>query len=126
MKPHSQAQFSDEGSWSSWGVWGSCSTSCGQGTMSRTRGHSDGTPCSGSDTDSASCQGNIFYSFHIIIFLIYENDFKMKDHGQVGVDGDHARQVVVKAPRYAHVSTVVGHHAQGVQQTQGTVKVYSL
>ena len=47
----------------------------------------------------------------------------MKDHGQVGVDGDHAQQVVVKAPRYAHVSTVVGHHAQGVQQTQGTVKV---
>ena len=49
--------MSVEGVWSSWGVWGSCSTSCGQGLETRNREHSDGTPCSGSSSGTRSCQG---------------------------------------------------------------------
>ena len=51
------ALFSVEGSWANWEVWTSCSTSCGQGTKSRSRVHSAGPPCSGSSTDTESCQG---------------------------------------------------------------------
>ena len=46
-----------EGTWSSWSEWGSCSTSCGQGTKSRSRVYSGGTPCSGSSTEADNCQG---------------------------------------------------------------------
>ena len=49
--------FLVEGSWSTWDAWGTCSTSCGQGIKSRSRGHSDGTPCSGSSTQTGFCQG---------------------------------------------------------------------
>ena len=39
------------------------------------------------------------------------------------MNGVHVLQVVVKAPNLAHVCTVVGHHAQAVQQKLITVKV---
>ena len=48
-----------EGAWAVWGGWSDCSTTCGQGSMSRTRGHSDGLPCSGSGTDTDNCQGQL-------------------------------------------------------------------
>ena len=53
-----------EGAWTSWGGWTSCSTSCGQGSKSRSRGHSAGLPCSGSDTDTGTCQGRLKYIFY--------------------------------------------------------------
>ena len=57
-----------EGSWSGWNVWGPCSTSCGQGSRSRSRGHSEGMPCFGSQTDSEICQG--LPSKNILAFIV--------------------------------------------------------
>jgi len=56
------------GEWSAYGSWGSCSVSCGGGTQSRTRSCTNPAPsygganCSGSTTDSQSCntQGCFF------------------------------------------------------------------
>ena len=48
--------FLVEGIWTSWGGWSSCSTTCGQGTKSRLRGHTDGLPCTGSGTDTGKYQ----------------------------------------------------------------------
>ena len=62
--------FLDEGSWSSWGSWGSCSTSCGQGTISRLRGHDAGAPCSGSATETNSCQGILDIGWRFDFLLI--------------------------------------------------------
>ncbi|XP_072023950.1 uncharacterized protein [Amphiura filiformis] len=42
-------------SWGSWGSWGSCSQTCDTGTKNRTRTCSDRGSCSGSATDSSSC-----------------------------------------------------------------------
>ena len=53
--------FLVEGAWMSWGPWGTCSTSCGQGTKSRSRGHSAGLPCTGSDTNVGNCQSEVNY-----------------------------------------------------------------
>ena len=46
-----------EGAWTGWSGWGSCSTSCGTGTQSRTRSYTNGIPCTGSSSDSQACQG---------------------------------------------------------------------
>ena len=53
--------FLVEGAWMSWEPWGTCSTSCGQGTKSRSRGHSAGLPCTGSDTNVGNCQSEVNY-----------------------------------------------------------------
>ena len=50
-----QIVFQVEGSWYGWGAWGSCSSSCGMGTMTRSRGHSGSSPCSGSSVETTSC-----------------------------------------------------------------------
>ena len=47
----------------------------------------------------------------------------MKVHGQAGVHGEHARQVVVKALNLAHVAIAVVHHALGTTQIQRVAKV---
>ena len=60
--------FLVEGAWSSWKGWSSCSTSCGQGAITRSREHSAGPPCSGSSTDTASCQGWL-KNFHVITYF---------------------------------------------------------
>lgn len=49
------------GGWSNWGSWGSCSVTCGAGSISRTRSCTHpapshgGKPCSGSVRDTQSC-----------------------------------------------------------------------
>ena len=49
---------------------------------------------------------------------------QMKVHGQAGVHGEHAQQVVVKALNPAHVAiVVVVHHAMGTTQIQKIAKV---
>ena len=67
-----------EGSWSNWGVWGACSTSSGPGTKSRLRAHSDGTPCTGSPTETEGCQGEICHaiSFSHLGTLFYTNELQ--------------------------------------------------
>ena len=52
---HIGLRYLVEGSWSGWGSWGSCSTSCGYGTLTRSRGYSGGQPCSGSSVSTTSC-----------------------------------------------------------------------
>ena len=47
----------------------------------------------------------------------------MKVHGQAGVHGEHAQQVVVKALNPAHVAIAVVHHALGTTQLQKVAKV---
>ena len=50
-----------DGAWAQWSSWGSCSVTCGNGKMQRTRTCSDPTPshggqeCSGSDEQSQNC-----------------------------------------------------------------------
>ena len=46
-----------EGEWTDWLQWAQCSTTCGPGTRDRTRSHTAGLPCSGSDTHTEGCQG---------------------------------------------------------------------
>ena len=49
---------------------------------------------------------------------------QMKVHGQAGVHGEHAQQVVVKALNPAHVAiVVVVHHALGTTPIQKIAKV---
>ena len=48
---------------------------------------------------------------------------KLREHGLVGMLGDHAQQVVVKAQCLVHGGTVPVHHALGVIQILKTAKV---
>ena len=93
--------------------------------MSRTRGHSDGLPCSGSGTDTDNCQGKlnqvIFVRLSIFIFKL-----QLRDHGQVGKHGGHVRPVVDKDLGLDHALTVMGYHALEMTQIQGAAKVYSI
>lgn len=56
------------GEWSSWSGWSSCSKSCGGGTQTRTRSCTnpspscDGASCSGSTSDSKSCNTQACFS----------------------------------------------------------------
>ena len=51
-------------SWNSWASWGSCSKTCGSGTMTRSRSkngpYHGGADCSGSSSSSASCNTNCY------------------------------------------------------------------
>ena len=48
-----------EGSWTAWGAFGTCSVTCGTGSQSQTRGYSGNQPCSGTATNSQSCNGKL-------------------------------------------------------------------
>ena len=58
--------FADEGTWSAWDAWGTCSSSCGEGTRTRMRNVTGGQPCSGNSTDTQICPGMSEYSLFII------------------------------------------------------------
>ncbi|XP_065671645.1 fibronectin-like [Hydra vulgaris] len=47
-----------EWSWSEWSAWSSCTVSCGNGTMSRTRVCFDANFCVGNAIDILSCYSN--------------------------------------------------------------------
>ena len=51
------SQFSVEGSWTAWGAFGACSTTCGTGSHSQTRSYTGNRPCTSSDTNTQSCIG---------------------------------------------------------------------
>ena len=54
---HISTNISDEGEWTSWEDWSSCTAACGAGTQSRSRGYSGGLPCSGNSSQTANCYG---------------------------------------------------------------------
>ena len=58
--------FADEGTWSTWDDWGTCSQSCGEGTQTRTRNYTSGQPCTGNSTDTQICPGKGENSLFII------------------------------------------------------------
>ena len=53
--------FVVDGRWSDWGLWTSCSVSCGKGLATRIRSCTNpaplngGSPCIGNTTESKSC-----------------------------------------------------------------------
>ena len=47
----------------------------------------------------------------------------MRGHGQIGMDGVHARQVVVKEPNPDHEGTVLDYPALGAPMIQESAKV---
>ena len=49
----------DEGAWTSWEDWSSCTAVCGTGTHTRSRGHSAGLPCTMNSSQTAYCYGEI-------------------------------------------------------------------
>ena len=55
-------KFSVDCTWSNWSSWGSCSKTCGSGTITRSRfklwWKHDGIDCMGSSSDSTSCNTN--------------------------------------------------------------------
>ena len=54
--------ISVEGSWTAWSAFGACSTTCGTGSQSQTRGYTGNIPCSSSDTNTQSCTGKIYFN----------------------------------------------------------------
>ena len=67
--------FSVEGAWAAWGPWNNCSTTCGQGTQSRARNFTGGSPCTGNATDTQSCQSELFLlSFLMFIMVALEQN----------------------------------------------------
>ena len=61
-KPKHCFLLSVDCSWTNWGPWGSCSKTCGSGTMTRSRSKNGpilgGSECSGSSSSSTSCNTN--------------------------------------------------------------------
>ena len=51
--------FQVEGEWTAWGPWDTCSSTCGQGTQSRSRNFTGGIPCMGNATDIQTCQSEL-------------------------------------------------------------------
>ena len=58
---HNSTNISDEGEWTSWEDWSSCTVACGAGTQFRSRGYSGGLPCSGNSSQTANCYGISHY-----------------------------------------------------------------
>ena len=59
--------ISVDGSWSEWGVWGTCNRYTGKKERKRTctnpKPFKGGKPCPGSDKEEDMCQGKIIYQF---------------------------------------------------------------
>ena len=84
--------------------------------MSRTRGHSDGLPCSGSGTDTDNCQGQL-YQVIFVRLSIFIFKLQLRDYGKVGKHGGHVRPVVDKDLGLGLVPTVMVYHALETIQT---------
>ena len=111
-----------EGSWTTWSSWGTCSSTCGTGTQSRTRSYTGGLPCNGSSSDSQNCQSKTITTCQLTCQIISLSP-QLKGHGRLGVHGVLAVQHVIQGLGQGRGLTQEDNHAQASIQTQQTAKV---
>ena len=90
--------FSVDCTWRNWGSWEACSKTCGSGTKSRSRSKDGplygGRQCSGSSTDSESCNLKNCPGEETILIVEgghKDNYFQLMATGGVGVHGVHVQ-----------------------------------
>ena len=114
-----------DGQWV-WGTWSSCSKTCGMGTRTRSQSGCTGPfyagmPCSGSGMDTETCQG--MFIFYKAWHIKKQISLQLKDHGQPGVPGVHALQLVAQEHKVGPEVTLVECLVLVVLQMHRTAKV---
>ena len=121
--------FTVDCTWHPWGSWSSCSKTCGSGTMTHSRTQNGpfygGSVCTGSSSESTSCNTNSCPGKHILInipLFKYNATYECLQwiaHGTLGDLGAHVQRPAAQVPcltqdpRMGHImveAIAQGHH----------------
>ena len=104
--------ISADGVWV-WGGWTTCSTTCGAGTRTRTATSCQGPfyagiDCVGSGVKTEACQSKLIWQ--IFFTFLWGCSFQLREPGQLGVHGVHARQLAILAWELEQEASLVVSH----------------